>query len=88
MDDLSSRTIASDAEELAINLPAVEEGATIYYLRALRRGAPPQDWSACGRQDACLECVGTTRARRTCGPSRWRRRRRRSSVTSEANPAW
>jgi integrative and conjugative element protein (TIGR02256 family) len=57
-DDLSISTIASDAQELAINLRAVEAGATVYYLRALRRGTAARLVRVRPGQDACLECVG------------------------------
>jgi integrative and conjugative element protein (TIGR02256 family) len=57
-DDLSVSTIASDAEELAINLRAVDARATVYYLRALRRGTAARLVRVRPGQDACLECVG------------------------------
>ncbi len=49
-------TIADDAEELAFNVQAVDAGATVYYLRGLRRGTAARLIRVRPGHDACLEC--------------------------------
>ncbi|HCB07332.1 MAG TPA: hypothetical protein DEQ43_24300, partial [Nocardioides bacterium] len=50
-------TIANDATELALNEHAVRAGATVFYLRALRRGTVGRLIRVRPGQDACLECI-------------------------------
>lgn len=50
-------TIANDATELALNEHAVQTGATVFYLRALRRGTVGRLIRVRPGRDACLECV-------------------------------
>lgn len=50
-------TIANDATELAFNEHAVQAGATVFYLRALRRGTVGRLIRVRPGKDACLECI-------------------------------
>jgi integrative and conjugative element protein (TIGR02256 family) len=50
-------TIADDATELALNEIAVDSRATVYYLRALRRGTVARLIRVRPGVDACLDCA-------------------------------